>query len=476
MTNTTAPWVSRRKFGRTQFLAAGNPKELILDNSSDSESWNPGVVSAARTDVGMRRTNNQDSHSVVPAQSADRFRSRGHLYIVADGMGAHAAGELASSMATELIAMNYFRDGISDAKDSLHVAVNVANEEIYQRGQQNPEFHNMGTTASSLALLPQGAVIAHVGDSRVYRLRRGILEQLTFDHSLVWEVQASGQVHPDSALGQALPKNVITRSLGPNGEVQIDIEGPFEVLNGDLFLLCSDGLTGQVDDVEIATLLDSLPEQLAAEVLVDLANLRGGPDNTTIVITRVTDETLFNTSPVESPPKVKHEPAAFWATVAAGITALFCFIAAIVFLVIGKTNLVIIALLGAILTGVITATSYADLKKRARQKPSTSGDGNNRVPKAFGGKAPYRRYLSKPDRTLFDSLGNTVKELRDAAELKNWMMDWKQINELQKQGEDAMEVGDGKSAIAFQAKAIIETMHQLREQHNRSADETAIDH
>ncbi|MEL6107139.1 MAG: protein phosphatase 2C domain-containing protein, partial [Planctomycetota bacterium] len=138
----------------------------------------------------MRRTNNQDSHSVVPAQSADRFRSRGHLYIVADGMGAHAAGELASSMATELIAMNYFRDGISDAKDSLHVAVNVANEEIYQRGQQNPEFHNMGTTASSLALLPQGAVIAHVGDSRVYRLRRGILEQLTFDHSLVWEVQA----------------------------------------------------------------------------------------------------------------------------------------------------------------------------------------------------------------------------------------------------------------------------------------------
>ncbi|MEL6109616.1 MAG: hypothetical protein AAFU85_26710, partial [Planctomycetota bacterium] len=77
---------------------------------------------------------------------------------------------------------------------------------------------------------------------------------------------------------------------------------------------------------------------------------------------------------------------------------------------------------------------------------------------------------------LFDSLGNTVKELRDAAELKNWMMDWKQINELQKRGEDAMGAGDGKSAIAFQAKAIIETMHQLREQHNRSADETAIDH
>ena len=171
-----------------------------------SETWNPGVVCAARTDVGMRRTNNQDSHSVIPAQSRERFDSRGHLFIVADGMGAHAAGELASSMAAELIAMNYFRTAIPDAKDSLHVAVNEANAEIYQRGQQNPEFHNMGTTASTLALLPCGAVIAHVGDSRVYRLRRGVFEQLTFDHSLVWEVQASGQVHPDSALGQALPK------------------------------------------------------------------------------------------------------------------------------------------------------------------------------------------------------------------------------------------------------------------------------
>ena len=476
MTNTATPSVLGRKHGRTSLWTAGNREELRLDNSSESENWDPGVVSAARTDVGMRRTNNQDSHSVVPAQTAERFQSRGHLYIVADGMGAHAAGELASSMATELIAMNYFRDGISDAKDSLHVAVSVANDEIYQRGQQNPEFHNMGTTASSLALLPQGAVIAHVGDSRIYRLRRGILEQLTFDHSLVWEVQASGQVHPDSALGQALPKNVITRSLGPNAEVQIDVEGPFDVLNDDLFLLCSDGLSGQVDDVEIATLLDCLPEKLAAEVLVDLANLRGGPDNTTIVITRVTDNQLFQSAPAESTSKPTREPGALWGTIAAGVTAAFCFVAAIVFLVLGETNWVIIALLGAILTGVITGTSYADLKKRSKQKPQSGGDGNSRVPKAFGGNAPYRRYLSKPDRNLFDSLGNTVKELRDAAELKNWLMDWKQINQLQKEGEEAMEIGDGKSAIAFQAKAIIETMHQLREQHNRSADETAIDH
>ncbi len=145
----------------------------------------------------------------------------------------------------------------------------------------------MGTTASTLAILPEGAVVAHVGDSRIYRLRRGVFEQLTFDHSLVWEMEASGQVHPNSALGQSIPKNVITRSLGPNAEVMVDIEGPFQVEEGDRFLLCSDGLSGQVDDTEMAALVDCLPEELAARVLVDLANLRGGPDNSTVIIVRI---------------------------------------------------------------------------------------------------------------------------------------------------------------------------------------------
>ena len=197
---------------------------------------------------------------MIPAENAERFRQRGHLFVVADGMGAHAAGELASRMATEAIAMHYFRGGETSALDALRGAVIEANTEIHNRGQQNPEFHNMGTTASALAVLPQGAVIAHIGDSRVYRLRGSTFEQLTFDHSLVWEMEASGQIHPDSALGQSIPKNVITRSLGPSAEVVVDVEGPLKIEKDDCFLLCSDGLSGLVDDAEIGALVGCLPE------------------------------------------------------------------------------------------------------------------------------------------------------------------------------------------------------------------------
>ena len=191
-----------------------------------SDDWKSGIVYAELSDVGMRRANNQDSAACLPAKSEERFSTRGHLFVVADGMGAHAAGELASRLATEKIAMHYFRSANTDSIEALRTAVTEANTEIHTRGQNNPEFHNMGTTASTLLLLPKGAVVAHVGDSRIYRLRDGVLEQLTFDHSLVWEMEASG--HSDSGMwGQSIPKNVITRSLGPNASVEVDVEGPF---------------------------------------------------------------------------------------------------------------------------------------------------------------------------------------------------------------------------------------------------------
>ncbi|KAA5543610.1 serine/threonine-protein phosphatase [Roseiconus nitratireducens] len=422
----------------------------------------------------MRRTNNQDSHSVIPAGSMDRFQRRGHLFIVADGMGAHAAGELASRMATELIAMHYFRASPEDAKDSLRLAVSDANNEIYQRGQQNPEFHNMGTTASTLALLPQGAIVAHVGDSRVYRLRAGVLEQLTFDHSLVWEVQASGQVHPDSALGQALPKNVITRSLGPNENVQIDMEGPFEVHPGDRFLLCSDGLSGQVDDVEIATLLDCLPDELAVQVLVDLANLRGGPDNSTVVVVSVTDGPLVDHH-VPAPPSNSGDNSAFWGTVTSATATALCLMAAIAFRYLQLQGSMIITLVGAIIAGVITTTSYTALRRQTRRRTYHGDSVSSGRSRCNGGKGPYRRYRSDPGQALFDRLGKTVQELREAAKLKNWSMEWRDIDQFQDEGMEAMRSGDGKTAIRRQAEAIVETMQQLREQHDRAAGETAVE-
>ena len=428
-----------------------------------SESWQPGLTFSEISDVGMRRANNQDSHASLPAKNRDRFLQRGHLFVVADGMGAHAAGELASSMATELISLNYFRNTDSDPVDALRDAVRDANQEIYNRGQQNPEFHNMGTTASSLAILPQGAIIAHVGDSRVYRLRRGTFEQLTFDHSLVWEMEASGQVHPNSALGQAIPKNVITRSLGPNGDVVVDIEGPFKVEKGDRFLLCSDGLTGQVDDAEIAALVDCLPGELATKVLVDLTNLRGGPDNTTVIIVKVEDGAESN-----GEQQASRKPTGGSSVSPLLLVATVCgfLLSALLAVTSNFGPAIVFGILGIVAAG-FCYFQFASSQKEEAAKP---------LPKTSGGKGPYRRYPAAASQDLYNRLGETVQALRDAATNHNWLMEWGKIDGLQKKGVNALRENNPKQAIRLQAEAIIETMQQLREQHNRAADETAIDY
>ncbi len=318
-----------------------------------SDRWISGIVHAELSDVGMRRVNNQDSFACLPANSEERFWSRGHLFVVADGMGAHAAGELASQMATEKIAMHYFRSAGSDAVEALRAAVTEANAEIHQRGQSNPEFHNMGTTASSLVISSHGAHVAHVGDSRVYRLRRGVLEQLTFDHSLVWEMEASGHAE-NGSWGSAIPKNVITRSLGPNASVEVDVEGPFPVEKGDRFLICSDGLTGLVEDVEIGTLMDCLPEDLAVRVLVDLANLRGGPDNTTVVIVRVDEDPPNGTGNVKPKRNKNQSPV----TPVLPATVLFCFLGAVVLGVLQSWGPMIVAIILAIIAAIVTVVQY----------------------------------------------------------------------------------------------------------------------
>jgi PPM family protein phosphatase len=243
------------------------------------------IVYASLTDVGVRRSHNQDAHVLMPATEQEQWRQRGHVFLVADGMGAHAVGELASKMAVDNIPHIYSKHAGEGPTPALRKAFVEANVTIHTRGAQNRDFHGMGTTATALVLRPEGAWVGHVGDSRVYRIRRGLIEQLSFDHSLVWELARRQGKRPEEMHG--IPPNVIVRSLGPEPLVQVDVDGPHPIQTGDAFLLCSDGLSGQVTDREIGAVVSALPPDEACRFLVHLANLQGGPDNTTVIVVRV---------------------------------------------------------------------------------------------------------------------------------------------------------------------------------------------
>src|SRR5262245_51031654 len=220
-------------------------------------------------------------------------------------MGAHAVGELASKLAVDSVPHIYTKHAHEGPAAALRKAFVETNLTIHTRGQQNREFAGMGTTGTALVLRPEGAWVGHVGDSRVYRVRGGRIEQLTFDHSLVWELARRQRVSPDEL--QGIPPNVIVRSLGPEPLVQVDVEGPYPVRQGDLFVLCSDGLSGPLTDREIGAVVSALPPAEACRFLVDLANLQGGPDNITALVVRAdydsnSDPLANGQPPAASPP------------------------------------------------------------------------------------------------------------------------------------------------------------------------------
>src|SRR3954464_14871459 len=229
---------------------------------------------ASVSDLGMRRTNNQDSIAAVVTSDVATWATRGHLLMVADGMGAHAAGELASKMACDNIPHNYTKTKTSTPAEAITKAYREVGALIHSRASANRDFQGMGTTCSTLLLLPEGALIAHVGDSRVYRIRNNRIDQLSFDHSLVWELVRRNHLSSEHA-NVAVPKNVITRSLGPDPNVEVDIEGPLAVEPNDVYLLCSDGLSGPITDPELGAFAANFHPQDACRYLVNLANIRG---------------------------------------------------------------------------------------------------------------------------------------------------------------------------------------------------------
>jgi protein phosphatase len=267
------------------------------------------LIYCDRTDIGRRRSNNQDSKAVLPPSGSQQYRTRGWLFIVADGMGAHAAGEEASRIAAERVPLVYEKLSGRSPPLALRRSIEQTNAEINAKGEGAAEFKGMGTTCTTLAILPRGALVGHIGDSRAYRIRGTTIDQLSRDHSLVWELESSGGLTREQAAGAA-PKNIITRSMGPHAQVEVDLEGPFAVEEGDVFLLCSDGLSGQVTDEEIGLVTAELEPREAADALIGLALVRGAPDNVTIVIARAGPEEVSKTSSSDEPWPLSDEPVA----------------------------------------------------------------------------------------------------------------------------------------------------------------------
>ncbi|HEV3446952.1 MAG TPA: protein phosphatase 2C domain-containing protein [Gemmataceae bacterium] len=365
------------------------------------------IEHASLTDVGIRRGHNQDAHATLLASDDEQWQVRGHIFLVADGMGAHAVGELASELAVSIIPHTYHKYAPQNGVPALRKAFVEANASIHAKGQQNPEFGGMGTTTTALLLRPEGAWVGHVGDSRAYRIRHGVIEQMSFDHSLVWEMARRQHVDPDGLEG--IPSNVIVRSLGPEPLVQVDLEGPHPIEPGDVYLLCSDGLSGQVTDQEIGAVASLLPPAEACHFLIDLANLRGGPDNITALIVRVNEQAVKKAKSATAHallpwPVIALIVGLVFVTIAGYLTAYQYRMAGIAFFLVAAI---------AIILGVIgLSVSFGKEKRRQAQEPVTTRP------------RMYRQASCTVEQPLLDKLIKATTALEQHVKERQWNADW----------------------------------------------------
>lgn len=241
------------------------------------------VQMVTATDVGLQRKNNEDSCVVVEEAG---------LCVVADGMGGHLGGEIASNIAIETVSDAFKgrpRNGQDERKDAelLSKCIKTANKEIYRRGNADAALKNMGTTIVAVVLAGDYIVTANVGDSRIYRMRDGKLQQVTEDHSWVGELRKKNLISEEDARSHPL-KNIITRALGMEPTVEVDVKWE-KAKAGDIYLLCSDGLTDLVPDAEISRKMAAAGSNLSAmaSALIETANAAGGTDNITVGLCRV---------------------------------------------------------------------------------------------------------------------------------------------------------------------------------------------
>ena len=241
------------------------------------------------TDLGLKRTQNEDSHGLwAPEDDSERDR-RGVLMVVADGMGGSQAGVVASRLAVDTVIKSYEEADGGDLLENLQSAVLAANEAVHAESQAHPDLTGMGTTCTAVVVQDRHALVAHVGDSRAYLVRDAHIRKLTRDHSLVAQLVQRRELTPEQARLDPR-RNVVTRSVGVGPEVEVDAERlDVPLLRGDTLLLCSDGLHGLVGDDELAEVASGQNLDEACAELIAMANDRGGPDNITVVLARVED-------------------------------------------------------------------------------------------------------------------------------------------------------------------------------------------
>jgi len=428
----------------------------------------------------MRRAANQDSLAVRLCKEYNEWEQCGHLFAVADGMGGHSVGDLASRISVETLPLAYFKMDAESIGERLLAAITAANRAINDKARENPEFADMGTTCSVLALSPYGAYVGHVGDSRVYRVRHGEIQQLTFDHSLQWEMIRQGRATSQN-VDLLHPRNVITRCLGPDQGVVIDIEGPFHVQAGDRFVICSDGLTNHISDNEIGAIIASLPPTEASRLLIDLTNCRGGSDNVTVVVANVEQYPTMTGTFVDGVPDPRQNSRSASATPGKSVKSWVSQLSLYLFLILGTFGLVVLALgkipfglaliCPALILGFIRFIVLTSGHENAPEDPQLA-DTTEMNPSAMDAnrpaeQSPYRTESANIKGEFLGFLGEAQSELTQAAKENGWNVDFDELSKLNTEAVSAIEQKKPKQCVIKRAEAIDTLMKELYAQTRR---------
>lgn len=237
------------------------------------------LLVGSATDVGRRRDHNED------AMTTFRASDGAQVLVVADGMGGHAAGEVASEIAIKVLSRDLSAHAY-DPAEALRISIEAANREIWQESESDASKQGMGSTIVAAIVLQDKAYFANAGDSPAYLVRNGETEQITHDHGLVAEQVAAGVISSEDAEKHPF-RHILTRCLGADEHVEVELYAPVVLQTSDTLVLCSDGLTEHVSKQEIAELSTSDDPNIIAKELIDLANSRGGHDNITVIVARV---------------------------------------------------------------------------------------------------------------------------------------------------------------------------------------------